>query len=241
MNFEEAYLTIVKASKQKDTIEIPTITESLDFSRKNCLEIGCGPLARLAIRITQESNPIHITGIDIFNETIKKAKKEIKAKKLDNKISVHYVPLEKNRYSIPYRDNEFDIVYGSWLPHSLVTREDFLTEIDRVSKKNILLLMPGIDDDLVTMKSLVFPKEKNKRESYKEKITQSLKNKGYSVRYKEADLQLDFKDVDEIKEVFYCFDFKNELNFKNKEKVDNFLESHVHSMKNSFYIIIGDK
>ena len=52
MEFEEAYATIVKRSVERNTKELPTILSCLDFEGLNCLEIGTGPLARLAVKIS---------------------------------------------------------------------------------------------------------------------------------------------------------------------------------------------
>ena len=41
MDFEEAYLTLVEASKEETSVEIPTILSCVDFKNKKCLEIGC--------------------------------------------------------------------------------------------------------------------------------------------------------------------------------------------------------
>jgi predicted RNA methylase len=240
MNFEEAYLAIVEASKDRDTVEIPTILSCVDFSGKKCLEIGCGVLARLAVKVLA-AGAASVVCLDNYDETVKKAKKVIEDLGLGDKIDVQLNKSGKKK--LPFEDNSFDIVYGAWLPHELVTDKEFLDEIVRVSKENVLLVMPGVDDDLVAMKSIVFPGEKERREGYKEEISGHLRNKGVEISYKGADLRLDFRGFDEIRGVFYCFDFKNEEigDLEKREEVDSFLRKRVHNMRNSFYCIIGEK
>ncbi|MEN9625749.1 MAG: hypothetical protein RL557_77 [archaeon] len=132
-------------------------------------------------------------------------------------------------------------MYAAWLPHKLVTDKQFLDEIMRVSRRHILLVMPGINDDLVKMKSLVFPQEKEKREAYKKQIHDYLGKKGMKIDYKEETLRLNFENEDEIKGVFYCFDFKNQDLGEKKQVVDDFLKKRVHNMKNSFYCLHAEK
>lgn len=238
MDFTEAYLTIVKASKERNTKELPAILSCLDFGDKECLEIGCGPLARLAINLSGFAK--HITCLENYDETLKAAQQAVAKAGLEKKISIHLFK-KTEQYKLPFDDNSFDIIYAAWLPHTLSTSPEFLDEITRVTRKYVLLLMPGINDDLVKMKSLVFPGEKEKREEYKRKISRYLKQKGMKVSYKEETLKLDFADEEEIKGVFYCFDFKNQDIGDKKKKVDAFLEKRVHNLKNSFYCIIGEK
>jgi len=240
MDFEEAYGTIVKASKEQDSIEIPTIISSVDFKDKECLEIGCGPLARLAVKISKNIDVKHITCLENYDLVVKKAKKAVDVAGLSDKISVQMYKNE-DPYKLPFDDNSFDVVYGAWLPHDLVTDTGFLDEIARVSRKHVLLIVSGIDDDLVKMKSIVFPGEKERREGSKKQVSEYLKNKGFKIDYKDAVLKLDFKNFDEIAGVFYFFDFKNEDIGDNKEDVDKFLKAKIHNLKNSFYCLHGEK
>jgi predicted methyltransferase len=84
MDFTQAYLAIVKASIEKNTKEIPTILSCLDFKNKICLEIGGGPLARLAKKISNFAK--HITILEKYPQTIKAIKSIIKKQKLEKKI-----------------------------------------------------------------------------------------------------------------------------------------------------------
>ncbi len=237
MDFEEAYLTILKASKEKDSVEVPTILSCVDFSGKKCLEIGCGPLARLARAIAANSSVYSITCTENYDGFLKKAEENIF---IDGYGDLIDVILNKEKTKLPFENNSFDVVYGAWLPHALVTDVEFLDELVRVSKKDILLVMPGIDDDLVEMKSIAFPGEKERREKYKSDVVSYLEGKGLSVSLKEADLKLDFDSFEDIKGVFDVFDFSKGYEGK-EEEVDEFLKGKVHNMKNSFYCIIAEK
>lgn len=160
MDFKQAYFTIVKASVEKNTKELPIILSCLDFEGLNCLEIGPGPLARIAVKLSGFAK--HITCLESDLSTIEDINKIIFENGLEKKISVNNY--EKTiPYKLPFKDKEFDLVYGSWLPHKLVTDEGFLNEISRVSSKYVLLLMPGIKDDIVKMVSLIRPGERQRR------------------------------------------------------------------------------
>jgi len=236
MDFEEAYLKILEASKEMDTKEIPTILSCVDFSGKKCLEIGCGPLARLAVKVV-ENGAESVTCLENYKDIVEKASAVVGDLGLSDKIEVF---LNKNKTKLDFPDNSFDIVYGAWLPHALVTDEDFLDEIVRVSKKDVLLVLPGIDDDLVEMKSIVYPGEKERREGYKKKIASYLEGKGLKVSFKGAELKLDFDNFEDIKGVFDTFDFQGEYRGKEAE-VDSYLRERVHNMVDGFYCIIGEK
>ena len=163
MDFEEAYRTIVKASKEQDTKEIPTILSCLDFSDKECLEIGCGVLARLAVKFSEKTEVKHITCLENYDKTAEKARKAVDDAGLSDRVSIQMYKKEEP-YRLPFDDNSFDVVYGAWLPHELTTNEEFLDELTRVSRKHVLLIMPGIDDDITKMISIVFPGEEERRE-----------------------------------------------------------------------------
>ena len=97
--------------------------------------------------------------------------------------------------------------------------------------------MPGINGDEPELVSIVREGEKERRESYKEKISLYLKSKGFKISYKKDTLILDFKDKEEIHEVFYCLAFKNKVPEEKKNEIDKFLDARVHNYKDEFYII----
>lgn len=251
MDFEEAYRTIVKASKEQDTVEIPLILSCLDFNGKECLEIGGGVLARLSIKISEKTEVKYITCLENYDQTVEKSRKVVDGAGLSDRISVQMYKKE-NPYKLPFDNNSFDVVYGAWLPHELTTNEEFLNELTRVSRKHVLLIMPGIDDDITKMISIVRPGEKERRDGYKDQISKYLEGKGFKIDYKEATLKLDFENFDEIAGVFYCFDFKNwEADTASKdavghigdkkEKIDEFLGNRVHNLQDGFYCLHGEK
>ena len=234
MDFTKAYLTIVKRSVERNTKELPTILSCLDFEGLNCLEIGPGPLARLAVKISGFAN--HITCLETNAQTVEAINKLIKEQGLEKRISVtHYEP--PTSYKLPFQDKKFDLVYGAWLPHKLVTNQEFLDEISRVSSRHLLLILPGIKGDEPKLVSLIKPQEKERRLEYKQKISDYLRTKGYFLDYKEGMLKLDFASSEEIRDTFYCLAFKNESTDKQKTKVNKFLDSRTHNFKDGFYCI----
>jgi hypothetical protein len=111
----------------------------------------------------------------------------------------------------------------------------------RVSKKYILLLMPGIKGDEPELVSIVKPGEKQRRKDYKRQISEYLSSKGYQVSHKQGTLTLAFANEQEIRETFYQLAFKNEVPPDKKSEVDAFLDPRTHNFKDGFYIIIGEK
>jgi hypothetical protein len=166
-----------------------------------------------------------------------KAMKVVREKGLENNIDIQF---NKNKTKLPFDDNSFDIVYGAWLPHELTTNEEFLDEIYRVARKSVLLVMPGIDDVLVAMKSIVLPGEKERRLGYRGKIKGYLEGMGMEDSFKDARLRLDFDNFKDIKGVFDAFEFSRGYDGK-EYKVEIFLRERIHNMDNSFYCIIGEK
>lgn len=200
------------------------------------MEIGAGPLGRLAIKFSGFAR--HITCLEKYPETVASIKKTVKKEGLKKKISVE---LAKTSKVLPFRNNSFDVVYGAWLPHNLLTDIEYLRELDRVSNKYILLIMPGINDDVVKMKELICPLEKQRREEYRKDISRNLKNLGYKISYKSESLKLNFPNKKTIRETFYCFDFDNKLTSEEKKKVNNYLDKKVHNIRDDFYCIIAEK
>ncbi|MBS3075716.1 methyltransferase domain-containing protein [Candidatus Pacearchaeota archaeon] len=238
MEFPEAYATIVKRSVERNTKELPTILSCLDFESLNCLEIGAGPLARLAAKISGFAK--HIFCIENNKQTIKAIEKVIREQGLEKKITpVFYSP--PIPYKLPFKDKEFDIVYGAWLPHKTATNPEFLDEITRVSRKHILLVMPGIKGDEPKLVSIVRPGELERRMQYRKQIKTYLESKGYDVDAKDEILRLDFQSEIEIRDVFYCMAFKNELTEPQKEKVNKFLGSRIHNFQDGFYCVYGTR
>jgi len=236
MNFLKAYRTIVKSSPQRNTIEVPTILSCLDFEDLNCLEIGPGPDARLAIKISGFAK--HITTLVKDKSDITSANKLIKKQGLSKKISAKAYKI-KNK--LPFKSNSFDLVYGAWLPHKLVTDLEFLDEIRRVTKKHILFIMPGIKGDEPKLVSLIRPGEKQRRKKYKTIVSKYLRSKKYKVDFKDNILKMNFKNKQEIRQTYYSLAFRNDLTPSQKNKVNKFLDKRIHNYKNGFYCIHAEK
>src|SRR3989338_5976824 len=93
MEFKEAYETIVARSVQKNTIEIPTILSCLDFEGAECLEIGAGPQARIAIKLAGFAK--HITCLEKDADNVSKIGGEAGYHDVEKKISALYYKYEK--------------------------------------------------------------------------------------------------------------------------------------------------
>jgi ubiquinone/menaquinone biosynthesis C-methylase UbiE len=238
MKFEEAYKILVERSVERNTKEIPTILSCVDFENKECLEIGAGPLGRIALKLASFAK--HITCLEKESDNIINIKANAEYLGLDKKVSAIYYPgLDKEKF--PFKENNFDIVYCAWLPNKTTTDTKFLEELTRITRKHIIILMPGIKGDEPRLISLVKKDEKARRQTYQNKISKFLKSSGFEVEIKEGILRLEFLNEQEIREVYHCMAFKNELDEKQKKKVNNFLDKRIKTFKDGFYIVHATK
>ncbi len=240
MEFETAYKTIVKASKERNTKEIPAILSCLDFEDKKCLEICPGPLARLSVKLSGFVKHIYL--LEKNKSALEKIKKVVKRKRLKRKLKpTFWKNSGKNKF--PFLTNSFDVVYAAWIPHPTLTNEKFLKEVVKVTKRHILFVIPGIEGDEPKLVSIVRKNERQRREKMKKEISSFLKKKGFKINFKQGILNLDFKDKKEIRETFYCLAFKNDEKTlsRYRNKINKFLDDKVHNFKDGFYILHAEK
>lgn len=233
-DFNQAYRAIVKASIEQDEKEIPLLLSSADFKEKKCLEIGAGPLVRLAIKLLRsEHSPEHITCLDPWNS--ERIKQIAKRENLENKIFV-VKPSETTK--LPFRDNSFDIVYAGWIPSDLLRNYGYLNELARVTKKDIVLIMSGLSGDIPSMRTHFFKiDESKKRKELRDSLTKHFQGLRYRVdTSRQTTLKLNFPDLDTIFKTFYFFDFENKLSEKYQEKLKNYLKPKIHDFKDNLYI-----
>jgi len=232
-DFTQAYLEIVNASVERNTKELPAILSCLDFEGKECLEIGTGVLARLAIKLSGFAK--HITCLERYEATVEAAKKAIKEKNLEKTITVE---LSKDKTKLPFPDKSFDVVYGAWLPTSLTSNPAYLDELARVSRNHILLIVSGPIGDIPPMVDLVKPgSEAERRLEQQRAMQEHFKRLGYEVRITEETLKLDFPTKEAIRGTFYCFDFDNALTPEQQKKVNAYLDPKTHDFKDNFYCL----
>jgi len=239
MDFNQAYFTIVNASIEQDTKEIPLLLKTTDFKDKVCLEIGAGPLARISIKLlNSKSPPKYITCLDLRNT--EKINKLVKQQKLEEKLSAITT---KDPLRLPFEDNSFDIVYAGWIPSDLLKNPDYLNELARVSKKHILIIMSGEKGDIPTMRKFVLNQdESKKRQEIKQNLINHFQRLGYETNTKnQTTLKLDFPDLNTIFNTFHFFDFKNQLSEKEQEKLKDYLKDKIHNFKDNLYIFHAEK
>ena len=99
-----------------------------DISKLNILDFGCG---NGWVSIDLAKSGAQVWGIDISEESIKKARKWAENENLSNKIKFEKMPGE----NIKYNDNFFDLVLGSAILHH--------TEIKLAVKEIFRVLKPG--------------------------------------------------------------------------------------------------
>ena len=120
----------------------------------NILDYGCGIGSSLKKVI--EFNPKKITGIDISDISIQKAKKTIKA--IDTNVNLLVDNCEKTKFG----DNTFDIVYGTGILHHL-NIEICLKEIHRILKPGgkFLFIEPLGTNPLINLYRKLTPKSRS--------------------------------------------------------------------------------
>ena len=120
----------------------------------NILDYGCGIGSSLKKVI--EFNPKKITGIDISDISIQKAKKTIKA--IDSNVNLLVDNCEKTKFD----DNTFDIVYGTGILHHL-NIEICLKEIHRILKPGgkFLFIEPLGTNPLINLYRKLTPKSRS--------------------------------------------------------------------------------
>ena len=234
MDFNQAYSAIVSASIEQDSKEIPLLLSSTDFKDKECLEIGAGPLARLAVKLLHSKNPSkHITCVDTYN--YEKINHIARAEGLEHSISV---VKPKDSLKLDFKDNRFDIIYAGWIPSDLLQNTAYLDELRRACRRDIIFIMSGIKGDIPPMRDLIIGgNEIEKRKELKNFLTHYFKDSGYSVDTTlQTTLRLDFENLDRIFNTFHFFDFKNTLAFPDQQKLMKYLSDKVHDFEDNLYI-----
>ena len=123
-------------------------------TNSNILDYGCGIGSSLKKVI--EFNPKKITGIDISDISIQKAKKMIKTTNSD------VILLVDNCEKTKFNDNTFDIVYGTGILHHLDI-EICLKEIHRILKPGgkFLFIEPLGTNPLINLYRKLTPKSRS--------------------------------------------------------------------------------
>ncbi|WP_330205438.1 class I SAM-dependent methyltransferase [Cyanobacterium sp. Dongsha4] len=172
---------------QMDFTEVNTdfalLASKLGKEQSKVLDVGTGT-ARIPLILADFCPQWHITAIDLASSMLKIAETNIQEKNKSSQISLQLVDGKK----MPYPDNSFDLIISNSLIHHIPQPLELLKEINRVVKKNGVILIrdlfrPKSEDDI-------------------EKIVQKA-NLDYSPRQKQL-----FKDslraaltVDEIKDL----------------------------------------
>ena len=99
---------------------------------KRILDAGCGRGFYIKL-ISSLDFPVEIVGIDLSKEYLKVARKNIN----DQRVKL----ISKSIYQIPYQDNYFDCVICSEVLEHLDDDQKAIEEINRITKKNGLLLI----------------------------------------------------------------------------------------------------
>ena len=112
-------------------IKFLNLLKGVDFSGKSVLEIGCGPGGNLLE--VSKLHPLRLVGVDISDQMVSLAK---------NKTSGVAEVIKINGVSLPFKDNEFDIVFtATVLQHNTDEKMllSIMSELCRVCKGNVFL------------------------------------------------------------------------------------------------------
>ncbi len=127
----------------------------LNSSDSDILDYGCG--VGNSIKRVIDYNPKKITGIDISEVSIEKAKK-ISSLSSGSKIDLFVDNCEKTKFE----NNSFDIIYGTGILHHL-NIETCLNEIDRILKPKgkFLFIEPLGTNPLINLYRKLTPKSRS--------------------------------------------------------------------------------
>ncbi len=99
---------------------------------KTILDVGCGEGFTLE-RLHQQGIGEKLEGVDFLKTAIEIGKKQYP----------HLTLKEGTIYDLPYKDNSFDLVICSEVLEHLEDPEKALSELERVTKKHIVLSVPN--------------------------------------------------------------------------------------------------
>jgi ubiquinone/menaquinone biosynthesis C-methylase UbiE len=130
MEYRDFYNNLNTISRNRKTdINEPTIKhvlDSLDHSISTLLDVGCGNgyfLQRVAARIPS----IQLFGCDIFEKKNK---------------TIDYTNIVADVNSLPFADNEFDVVTCFHTLEHILRPEKAIEELKRVAKKRVIIGVP---------------------------------------------------------------------------------------------------
>lgn len=117
---------------------IPLIARIRDFNPKSVLEVGCGFGRCLSFVDSNVSSVERLEGIELSPTMIEQSEKYFKWAFPNRKTKIKII--EGNAASLPYKDNEFDLIYSHvCLTHIPCEAIPSVTkEISRVAKKTII-------------------------------------------------------------------------------------------------------
>ena len=130
---------------------------NLNAKNSEILDYGCG--VGPVIERVMEFNPKKITGIDISEVSILKAKEKFPSS--ESKVELFVDNCESTTFS----DNKFDIVYGQGILHHLQFSKS-INEISRILKPDgtLLFIEPLGTNPLINFYRLLTPKSRSKDE-----------------------------------------------------------------------------
>ena len=109
------------------------------------LDIGTGP-AQIPILLAQRQPQINITAVDLSEEMLKIAEKEVQSANLSQRVTLQMADAKK----LPFPDDYFDGVFSNSVIHHIPEPIEVMLEVKRVLKPNGLIFFR----DLKRLKSV---------------------------------------------------------------------------------------
>ena len=210
MNQKKALKEFSKYYTDRHKKEFPTIFDLCDFKDKKVLEVGAGSEGHFPKEIIDSVKEYIAT--DISKKNLQELKQKIN-------IKTKTCPAE----DLCFDKNTFDIVLSRWSAQHFDNLKKAVEEMCKVSKQNILIIIPSEKGDQTKMKKIKYKDKDKERKDRIEKIKKWLFKKDFKVKTKHKLLSFLFPSVKKAIEIFMPLDFENDLNEKQRKRVKEFL------------------
>jgi SAM-dependent methyltransferase len=122
-----------------------------------------------------------------------------------------------------FPDKSFDIVLSRWIVQNVDDLEKAINEMCRVTKNNVIIVLPSEEGDETKMLEIKFPEKFEARKNRIIKIKKQLSKCEFKVKEERMLLNFSFPNVEETIDIFSSLSFNNKLSDKEKIELKEFL------------------